>query len=316
MAKTNKSVGTIVCRILCAIVVTAVLAVSVLITVYGGQLQFIPTWDALFTAVGFQQPPLSAEQLRVTVPDVGNGDCILIENGGDAVLIDTGGHGRSQHVMTVLRERGIRRLKAILVTHADIDHIGAIDEILAEFDVEAVWKPLIEPENQPKTRAYTDMMAAIQKYNIPVKYPVFGKTCDIGNAKLTVISGKDPKPYSGDNDDSVVCRLTFGDHTMLFMADVGTVVEDRLLHTMESLQADVIKIAHHGSATSSGKTFINAVNPRYAVITCGLGNPNGHPHEDTIETLTKVGATIYRSDLHGDVVFISDGTTLSVETQR
>lgn len=316
MTKVNKSVGTVVCRIVCMSIMVAALAVSALITVYGGHSPLVPTWDALFINAGFQQPSLPVDQLRVTILDVGNGDCILIENGGDAVLIDTGGHSRSQHVLTVLREHGVQRLKAILVTHTDIDHIGAMDEILDAYDVEAVWKPLVDPEKCPKNRIYTDMMSAIRQHNIPVQYPAFGKTCDIGNAKLTVISGLNPVPYGDSNDDSVVSQLTFGDHTLLFMADVGSRVENRLLHTLESLQADVIKVAHHGSSTSSSEAFINAVDPRYAVITCGLGNLSKHPHEETLEILNKVGATTYRSDLHGDIVFVSDGTTLLVETQR
>lgn len=296
---------------------TVLLVLSALITVNNGTyLVGLPSWHTLFSWFGFQESSVPEDELRMTVLDVGNADCILLQSGEHSALIDAGENNDSGDILRALRLRGIERLDYVIATHADADHIGSMDEVIQQVEIGTFLSPASVFENRDATRVCQDLLDALEDYRVNTAVAEYGTVCAIGDAVLTVVSGKSPLDDSDDNDSSAVCRLTFGRHAFLLMGDAGTAAEKQLMKDGVPLDADVIKIGHHGSASSSDPEFVAAVRPAYAVITCGAGNSYGHPHKETLDTLAEYGVTVYRSDFHGDVVFTSDGLTLSVTSEQ
>lgn len=303
-------------RLVAVIAAAAVLLLSAVITVADGAIGWIPSWYEIFAWAGFCEPPVSEDELRVTVLDVGNADCILIQSGKQAALIDAGEGQDRRKVIKALHLRGITRLEYVLATHADVDHIGAMPDVVREMEIGTFLMPYMSYDAKPDSRTFAELEAALSEKELPITAAKYGMVCPIGKATLTVISGRSEPHYASSNERSLVCRLTFGEHAILLMGDAGESTEKRLLATGVNVQADVIKVGHHGSSSSSSTVFMEAVKPAYAVITCGFDNGRGHPHEKTLQTLQAVGATVYRSDLNGTIVIASDGHTLSVSSER
>lgn len=293
-----------------------ILPISAVITAADGRLSFLPTWREIYAFCGFYKPLVSDDRFRITFFDVGNGDCILLESGGETALIDAGGDRESREVITDLRLHGLTSIEHIVATHADTDHIGSLDDIIRAFEVGAFWRPLYSPEHVPTTRAYTDLCAALSEEGVPVNAATYLSGFSVGKAKVTFLNDRDSLEHTNDNHRSVVCRVTFGEHVILLMGDADSEAERELMDIPGMLEADVLKVGHHGSNTSSYPPFIETVDPEIAVITCGFANAFGHPHDEVVETLDTVGASVYRTDLHGTIVITGDGETLSVECQR
>lgn len=297
------------------VVLVLVLAVSTLITVNDAAgWRILPTWHELFVSVGFADATVSPDELRVTFLDVGNADCILIQSGEQTALIDAGQHRTARDVLETLQLAGVERLDYVIATHADADHIGGMETLIRGLEIGTFLMPPTVDSETTKTQIYQSMLAALEEQGIPLADAYYGFTCFIGTAQLKVISGRNT--FYTDNEGSAVCHLRFGEHSFLFMGDAGTPVERNLILNGEDIRADVIKVGHHGSNTSTDPRFIALSGPKYAVITCGVDNPLGHPHEETLKTLEEYGVTVYRSDHHGNIVFTSDGTALSVTTER
>ncbi len=297
------------------VAVAVVVLFSVLVTANGTwRLPWLPTWDDLYAAAGLAEPSVVEGTLRVTVLDVGNADCLLVQNGDSAALIDAGENKTADNVLAALGTAGVKELDCVVATHADADHIGGMDEVVRELEIDTFVMATMPPEHTPTSRTYQNLLDALEERELPITEAEYGDCYAVGDAQLTVLSGK--REYTDTNDQSVVCRLRFGEHDFLLMGDAGKDTEEDLLEDGVPLAADVIKVGHHGSKTSSDEAFIQAVNPEYALITCGANNRYGHPHEETLRTLEEQGITVYRSDLNGDIVITSDGETLTFETQR
>ncbi|MBR2338823.1 MAG: MBL fold metallo-hydrolase, partial [Clostridia bacterium] len=155
--------------------------------------------------------------------------------------------------------------------------------------------------------------ALVDKEITPLE-PKHGDIFEFGDAEIEILSGL--SDHNSTNEQSIVCRITFGNNRFLMMGDAGKEVEEELLEAKVDLSADVLKVGHHGSRYSSTKAFMYAVSPSYAVIPCGLGNSYNHPHEETLEVLKRVNAQVYRSDLDGDVTMVSDGKTITITTEK
>lgn len=273
-----------------------------------------PTWRELFVHVGLADAAVSDDELRVTFFDVGNADCILIQSGEKTALIDAGKHTTARDVLEKLQLANVERLDYVIATHADADHIGGMAMLIREMEVGTFLMPPVEESDATKTQVHQSMLAALEERGIPPADAAYGFTCYLGTAELKIVSGR--YTTAEGNEGSAVCRLSFGEHTFLFMGDAGKPVERELILDGVDVRADVVKIGHHGSDTSTDPQFIRLSRPQYAVITCGVDNSLGHPHETTLQTLDEYGVTVYRSDHHGDIVFTSDGITLSVNTER
>ena len=244
-------------------------------------------------------------ELQIHYLDVGQGDCTLIMCEGKAMLIDAGDDSKGTAIQAYLQKRGINRLEYVIVTHPDADHIGGMDVIFTKFDCGQI----IMPEVEKDTKAYKHMIEAMDYKRYVSTVPVVGESYSLGSAVFTILSPG--RRYEDSNNNSVGIRLTYGEKAFLFLGDAQQEAENDMLQSGLELSADVIKIAHHGSKYSSSSDFIKAVEPTYAVISCGEDNSYGHPSAEVLNTLREEGIQVYRTDEQGTITVTSDGRTIT-----
>ena len=255
------------------------------------------------------------EQLTVHVLDVGQGDSILIESPtGRRVLIDGGPDG------ALLQQRlaehlpwWSRRIDVVILTHPSADHLIGLTESLRRYDVGFV----VDPQLESGTVYGRQWAAALrERADLTVARAERGTTLDLGGgARLELLHPPPDRPFdtaTEHDDNSVVAKLSYGDVSFLFTADIYSPGERFLLDSGVDMRATVLKVAHQGSRYSSSKEFLEAVSPRVAVISAGEGNRFGHPHPETLERLESLPSapTILRTDMHGTVTLVTDGESL------
>ncbi|MDB4895619.1 MAG: ComE-like competence protein [Firmicutes bacterium] len=273
------------------------------------------------------EPP---DTLSVTFLDVGQGDAILIQApNGESMLVDSGGFvpadartGRpgydagAEVVLPLLADKGIKRLDYLVLTHPDTDHAGGGAAILHAMPVGT----LLKSDDHPTEKRYLAAMKLADEQGVRIGSPVAGDRLNLGpEVVLEILSPPAPR-YAGtrsdDNANCVAFRLRYRQIAMIFACDLEGETEEQLVARGVSLNADLLKAAHHGSGYSSTGPFLQAVRPRFAVLSVGAGNRYGHPHQDTLQRLKQVGAQVYRTDRHGSVEARTDGFTLSVAGER
>ena len=260
--------------------------------------------------------------LRVAFLDVGQGDAILVDfPDGTLALIDTGQGGRhpaGREIVRVLRERRRTRIDRLIITHGHPDHYGALPQLLDEVDIGELWinGQLLAEERDGTMRA---LLALARSKGTKVRFPedLCRAPVDVGGADLAVLW---PCPrYDPEldlNDNSITLHLAFGNYSFLFGGDLEAEAERRLLLGGRLSPADVLKVAHHGSKTSTTAGLVKVVRPTLAVASVGAHNLYGHPSAMVIERLENAGARVFRTDLQGGVTVSTDGTTLEATTWR
>ncbi|KNZ40607.1 MBL fold metallo-hydrolase [Acetobacterium bakii] len=247
--------------------------------------------------------------MKVHFIDVGQGDAILIQQGESTMLIDAGDNQYGETVVNYLKDQGVQTLDYVIGTHPHADHIGGLDVVINNFEV----KKIIMPKVGHTTKTYEDLLLAIKNKGLKITTPVVGETNDLGDSQFTII-GPNAESYNSLNDYSVAIKLAYGNTSFVFTGDAEENAEKEMLALGIDLKADVLKIPHHGSSSSLSDAFLKAVAPKIGVIQLGADNDYGHPHEETMAKLA--GVELYRTDNNGTVVIESDGTNLSVKTQK
>ena len=245
--------------------------------------------------------------LVVEYLDVGQADSILLSCGGEYMLIDAGNNADGDDVVRYLRESGAEQLKYAVGTHPHADHIGGLDDVINDLSVENV----LLPNATANTQTYRDVLDAIDSKSVPVNVPERGDTYFLGNAQITVVAAQ---PADDLNNTSIVLRAVYGDTAFLFMGDAEAEVESMILRSGVTVDSDVLKVGHHGSDTSTTDAFLAAVSPDAAVISCGAGNSYGHPSQSTLEKLE--GTPVWRTDLNGTIIAMTDGQTVHITAER
>ncbi|MCL2287629.1 MAG: MBL fold metallo-hydrolase [Candidatus Bathyarchaeota archaeon] len=246
--------------------------------------------------------------LQVIFLDVGQADCILLKTGNHAMLIDAGDMGQDTLILNYLAEYGITTLDYLVATHPHADHIGSMTSVVKAMDNVGM---VLMPDKTHTTKTFENLVKAIEEKDIPVSMPKPGDVFALGDANMQVLA-PNSAVYNNLNDYSIVLRVEFGNTVFLFTGDADTKSENEQLTNGLSLKADVLKVGHHGSRTSSTQKYLDAVAPSYAVIPCGVDNSYGHPHKEAMSRLTATGAVIYRTDENGTIIFVTDGETISV----
>lgn len=218
--------------------------------------------------------------------DVGQGDSALLLSGGQAVLIDAGTAESGAAVVRYLEELGVTELYGAVATHPHADHIGGMAQVIEAFPIEHFY---LGPETQ-NTATYSGMLDALEEAGVQPVIPVDGDELvfDSG-ASLTFLGPADDVPKSNLNDRSLITLFRAGDQDVLFMGDAESAAEESLLAHHPALTCDVLKVGHHGAATSSSEEFLQAVRPSTAVISCGVDNDYGHPSDQTLQNLSLAG---------------------------
>lgn len=249
---------------------------------------------------------LASGELAVHFIDVGQADAILIQTEGETMLIDAGNQDDGDLIRSYLNANGVETLNYVIATHPHEDHIGGMAQVLNAFPADTV----ILPETEHPTRIFERMLDAIEAQDCAVEAPVVGKQYSIGQGRFTILApGED---YGEDlNNWSVGIRLCFGQTSFVLCGDAETESERDMVRSGQTLEADVLKLGHHGSSTSTCDEFLHAVQPDYAVISCGAGNDYGHPHREIIQKLEAEEITYFRTDEAGTVVAKSDGKNMT-----
>jgi len=260
----------------------------------------------VLTGCAAQSPREEVDYLTVHYIDVGQADCILLLAGDTAVLIDGGNTDTSAEVVSYLRRYGVKDVDLMVNTHPHGDHIGGLPAVLSGFPVETVWTSTLNYDSYTFDR----FMNLAREQDAKIEIPTPGTVYQEDGLLLTVL-GPVGTNYEDLNDTSLVLMAQFGEKKFLFTGDMESVAENHLLTSQVSLKADVLKVGHHGSYSSTSAPFLKAVDPDYAVISCGRDNEYGHPHPGPMKELKNQNVEVFRTDLMGSVTIMTDGKKLS-----
>jgi competence protein ComEC len=259
-------------------------------------------------------------RLHLTMIDVGQGDALLVTfPNRRTLLIDSGGTSQQGEfdigdriVGPALRARNLLGIDYLCVTHGDPDHLGGATAVLRDFGAREVWWGVPVPSHAPTAA----LRAEADRQRIPWRTLQRGDRLEIGGVELRVHHPPLPdwERQRVRNDDSLVIELRFGEVSLLLTGDVGHEVEAELSPRLDLLPLVVLKVAHHGSATSSSARFLDNAHPAVALIGTGRGNTYGHPVPSVLSRLAEIGAEVFRTDLDGQVEVVTDGQSLAVET--
>ncbi|MCL2771955.1 MAG: MBL fold metallo-hydrolase [Oscillospiraceae bacterium] len=255
-------------------------------------------------------------QFVVHFIDVGQGDSELIQSpDGGFMLIDTGVSDEWNKLSAYLDNFKVKNFEYVIFTHPHSDHIGSADKIVKNYDIGT----LIMPQATNNSKEFKNLTKAIEDKNLQITPPVPGTTYQFGGAEFTILAPQSEK-YDNLNNYSVVVEMTYGENKFLFVGDIEKQAENEIINYCKEnnfdISADVLKVPHHGSSTSSTQGFLDLVKPSIAVISCGLNNSYNHPNQKVVQRIEAMGTTVYRTDLDGDVVITSDGQNLSVKKGR
>ena len=259
--------------------------------------------------------PILSEDTAVHFLDVGQGDCTLFLSGGEAVLIDAGTADMGQRIVSYLASQGVTELRAVIATHPHADHIGAMDQILEDYEVGTFYMPVLPDDQTPTTATYERMLDVLLEKQVPVERVTAGMEIPApADMKFEVLSPRTSDAWNEVNDYSAVLRFTCGEVSFLLTGDAEVPAEALLVEENAPLSAAVLKCGHHGSASASSMPFLRAVNPEIAVISCGADNGYGHPHDETLKNLAALGCTVLRTDTDGTVAVVTDGERYTAHT--
>ena len=254
--------------------------------------------------------PAEGSSFTVNFIDVGQALSVLVTCDGQSMLYDGGNVADGSLVVSYLQSAGVSRLEYVICSHAHEDHVGGLAAVLAKFPAGHVYAPVTEND----TQCFQDFVKYTQQQGLSVEIPPVGTSWQLGSATVQVIGPV--AQYDDTNDTSLVVRVDYGSTSLLLTGDMEQKAEDDLVASGAPLDADILQVGHHGSETSTGYVFLNAVLPEVAVISVGAGNSYGHPSENTLSRLRDAGADVWRTDLAGTVTITSDGTNYTVSSEK
>lgn len=296
------------------IAVLVCVAILALLVTYFPKLG-LPSWSDFFRLSGTNQTVNAAEYpFSVHFIDVGQADSALILCENEAVLIDAGDVDSYAAIDAYLKAQNVKQLKYFILTHAHADHIGSADDVLKNYAVENVIMPKYSEENMPTSKVYEDLLYALSDSGAKVLAAKAGHTYNLSGCSFSVYAPN--KDYKELNDSSVVVRFTYGETNFLFQGDAEKASENDVLAAGFDVRADVLKMGHHGSKTSSTEKYLRAVSPKLAVISCGENNSYKLPSDSVLQRLTALGIEYRRTDRNGTIVVMSNGKEITVQTEK
>ena len=249
------------------------------------------------------------KDLKVHFLDVGQADCTLIQlPNGEEIMIDAGNTGDADYIIRYLENLQVDDIEYLILTHPHEDHIGSAEKIINSLNVNKVYMPDIEATSN----LYKNTMLAIE--NSKCTEIIYAKPglmiTETQDMKFEILAPKSMY-YSELNEYSAVTKLDYLEISFIFTGDAESVSELEMIQGGCDLDSDLLKVGHHGGRTSTSKDFLQAVTPKYSVISCGEDNSYGHPHIETLNRLSGIGSEIYRTDKLGTIVAVSDGQSIT-----
>jgi beta-lactamase superfamily II metal-dependent hydrolase len=252
---------------------------------------------------------ISTQNLTIHFIDVGQGDSILVQAPNNhEMLIDAGPTEAGSKVSSYTRSLGINDLEIVTMTHPHDDHIGGMSQILNDITVDEI----IENGDPYTTVTTKNLYNLINQKRIPVRIVKYGDYLNLDPSINISVLNPQNSFFSDVNENSIVLKITKGKVTFLLEGDAGNAAENYMMSHGAILNADILKVGHHGSSSATGTAFLAAVTPEVSVIEVGAGNSYGHPTAQTLNRLSQVGSKIYRTDINGNIVVTSDGNTYTV----
>lgn len=242
--------------------------------------------------------------------DVGQGDCILIQVNNKNLLIDSGPSTNRKYLLNYLKKINIKKFDYIIATHLHDDHIGNMDTIIKRYNVEKFYSPKVTTSSD----TFDSLLSALVDKNLKINVLKKGSSqINLGkNVTLKVLSPS--KDFTSDNlnNYSPIIKINFLNNSFLFTGDAETSDENLVLFENNDLKADVLKVGHHGSSTSTSLDFLNSVDPSVAIISVGKNNSYGHPSQKVLSLLDESNIKTLRTDISGNIIVISDGKNISI----
>jgi competence protein ComEC len=251
------------------------------------------------------------DKISIHFIDVGQADSILIKDEKNAMLIDGGNNEDGDLVVNYLKSQGVKHLNYIIGTHGHEDHIGGLDNVIKSFTVDKIYMP----KSTTTTKTFQDVVNATKAKGLTFTEPKTGSGFTLGNMTFKILAPNSTN-YESKNNESIVLKGTYGNTSFMFTGDAEEISEKEILKQNYNLNADLLKVGHHGSDTSTSDEFLNAVNPKYAIISVGKNNKYGHPKEKIIDKLKKRNISTYRTDEKGTIIATSDGTNIEFNFQK
>ncbi|WP_349407156.1 ComEC/Rec2 family competence protein [Clostridium perfringens] len=247
-------------------------------------------------------------KLMISYMDVGQGDAAYIKVNGNDILIDAGPRSNSKELLEQLKAKNIDDFELVIATHPHEDHIGGMVDVFKEYEVKAFYSPKITHT----TKTYENLVKAVKDEGLKTKELKGGMVIDLGERAKFEVFTPQKSEYEELNDYSPIMKLSFGDTSYLFTGDAEKLAEEEALAKYKtSLDSDVIKFGHHGSSSSSSNAFIEAVSPKYGIISCAKDNKYGHPHRETLDIIKKYNIKTFRTDTDGEIILTSDGKSIN-----
>lgn len=272
------------------------------------------SYKTIFNATGLNKKTQVKSDFSVHFIDVGQGDCSLIKCGDKNILIDTGDSVYSRKIINYLKSHNVNKIDYLIISHPHADHIGGLTEIAEEINISTIYMRDFDKADIPNDVNYKNIIKIIKDKKIKVKNPVSGEKLSINNTELTFFVPS----YDADNlnNSSILTKIMYEGKSFLFTGDIEKKSEKELLLKNYDLKADVLKVAHHGSNTSSNDEFLKSVSPEYCVISCGSDNSFTHPSDDAIKRLSGYTKNILRTDLLSHIIFKTGDAGLTYKYRK
>lgn len=292
------------------IIILVISIISAIIVYFGGNLSLkneTENQNVIAKDPTFSKEDVTDEFLKIYFLDVGQADSTLIINNNQTMLIDAGNNEDGNLIVEFIKSLGIEKIDYLVGTHAHEDHIGGMDDIINNFNIGTVYLPYTT-EKTTTTKTFEDVLDSLIAKNLSITTANIGDKFTLGNTNCEIMYVDNSEPED-TNDQSICIRLEFKNESFLFMGDASGKVEK----ARNWPQTNVLKVAHHGSKTSTSKEFLKQVKPQIAIISVGKDNSYKHPSEQVLERLESIKAKIYRTDELGTILLISDGDSNTVE---
>lgn len=240
--------------------------------------------------------------------NVDQGNAILIQVNNKNLLIDSGPKSHKKQLVKFLNDLNISKLDYVIATHPHEDHIGNMNTVLNSYKVQSFYAPKV----YSYTKSFEQMIDSLKSNNLKINPIKRGcNTINLGFQTNVEVFSPINDTYDNENNYSPVIKISFGNNSFLFTGDAEKEIEDKLILLNDDLKADILKVSHHGSSSSTSDSFLNRVSPKYAVISVGKNNIYDHPNDTIISKLNTYNIDILRTDIQNNITLISDGTNIS-----